>query len=144
MRHPAPLDCRAASPFGGSRFRADEYSDQGTTQDRPFVELHYLDGTEQIIASDLPDSLPDVTLESGHTREGYVYFLGPDDEVSPRPEAFTLFWYGDYLFELPIHLQSRRLAYFVRRLSFCPISPGALGAMPAGSQCYTQSPAKRQ
>ena len=215
-------------------FRADEYSDQGTTQDKPFVELHYLDGTEQIIASDLtrsvpipertrfrdgsmgtlwddppvdgvgdrlregqwgeipvppravtgetvrattssnwpepvrdrplydvtvlgepeafdsrtlrvplritsrhddlslwsldfqlssspdtfgrihhllyregaelPDSLPDVTLESGHTREGYVYFLGPDDEASPPPETFTLFWYGDYLFELPIML----------------------------------------
>lgn len=215
-------------------FRADEYSDQGTTQDKPFVELHYLDGTEQIIASDLtrsvpvpertrfkdgsmgalwddppvggvgdrlrggqwgeipvppravtgetvramtssnwpepgrdmplydvtvlgepeafdghtlrvplritsrhddlslrsqdfqlssspdtfgrihhllyredadlPDSLPDVTLESGHTREGYVYFRGPDDEATPPPETVTFFWYGDYLFELPIML----------------------------------------
>lgn len=54
--------------------------------------------------ADLPDSLPDVTLESGQSREAYVYFRGPNDEATLPVETFTLFWYGDYLFELPIML----------------------------------------
>ena len=54
--------------------------------------------------ADLSDLLPDLTLESGHTREAYVYFRGPDDEAFPPPDTFTFFWYGDFLFELPILL----------------------------------------
>ena len=54
--------------------------------------------------ANLPDSLPDATLEAGQTAEGYVYFRAPDGDTVLSSEALTILWHGDYLFEQPIVL----------------------------------------
>ena len=49
-------------------FRADSGSGESTVPGRPFVELHYFDGSEEIIASDLTRNAPipeRTTLEDG-------------------------------------------------------------------------------
>ena len=55
-------------------------------------------------ASDRPDSFGGIILSKGQTHEAFAYFAAPDGQSPPPPESFSILWYGERMFELPIVL----------------------------------------
>lgn len=54
--------------------------------------------------TDRPDSFGGVSLTKGQSHEAFAYFTASDGQVPPPPESFSVLWYGERLFELPIML----------------------------------------
>lgn len=67
-----------------------------------YGRIHHL--WEDDLGADMPDSFGDVALNKGQTHEGFAYFTAPDSQLPPPAEAFSILWYGERLFELPIML----------------------------------------
>ncbi len=45
-----------------------------------------------------------VNLAKGQAHEAFAYFTAFDDQLPPPPESFSILWYGERMFELPIML----------------------------------------